>query len=188
MGSGKNKRQETQLNNRVDAAITNVKTESPLEKRLNARAERFFNWEDGTGEYANVPKDITQAPGMDAYLDVYGNAERLANAQRQAGGALNLANPASGAYGDQIRSLQSQALYDQRAAGLNEGLQGIRGEAYGLADAGINRYMNRNNAVAGLEQQRLASFYSKPKQPSIWSSIIGAGASIAGGYLAGRGG
>lgn len=175
MGSGGNKKAE-QYDARANAAITDVKATNPFQARLDAQVQKWFDWEDGVDKQ---PRDITAAPGIGDYLDIYGNAQKLASQERMGSGAIRLSDSNS-AYGDQVKKQQADEIYDMRASGLSGALGDLKNRAYGIAGASIDSDSERKRTIAELELRNRSDYYNRPKQPSIWSQLLAAGAQVAG--------
>jgi hypothetical protein len=186
MGSGKAKKQEQQNDRYVRTAINDVKTINPLEQRLNSRSMKFFDWQDGTGEYAGKPRSILDAPGISDTLDLYGGAEQLANTERFGDGAVRLADPAAGsAYGTQMKQQKDMQLYDNRAAGVSNALGVLKAENTGQVGDLMNRDFARKNAVLGAESENRRDYYARPVKKPLWETIAGlaiGGATAASGF------
>jgi hypothetical protein len=151
----------------LTSAVNKVQEKTPLQLAMEARAQKFFDWENSTG-----PKDVTQAPGMDAMLDIYGSAERLAN-QKRFNPAQALAGPGAAGHAAQLAEQTRMNLYDERAKGLNQGLAQTRAEAYGLGDQAVSRELGQNQAYADLLMQKSRDYYNRPQKPSTWEKIAG---------------
>lgn len=173
MGSGKAKRTEAANDRSVNEAKAELKTVNPFEQRLNSRSMKFMDWQDGTGEYAGKPRDITQAPGMSDTLDLYGGANQIANTERFGDGAVRLADPAAGsAYGTQMKQQKDMQLYDNRAAGVSNALGNLRAENTGQVSDLMNRDFARKNAVFGAESENRRDYYARPKKQNPWMTAL----------------
>jgi hypothetical protein len=167
MSSGKKKSSwyDTQTNN----AIADAGKPSALQQKIDAKALNWMNWEDST-----APKDITQAPGMDAQMDVYRMANQRAEADRIGGGALNLADTNS-AYSDQVKTQNKMAVRDITGQGLHEGLQGLKNEALGLANQSTSADAARKSLSANLALQNQNNYYHRPKKKAWWETLLEVG-------------
>lgn len=163
LSPGKGKKKVEAQEATTTAAINNVSTVDPLDAKIRAKAQRFMDWEDST-----QPKNILDAPGISDQMDIYGEAQGLADQEMMGSGAGQLANPSSGAYQDQVKQLSANQRYDTRAAGLSNALQGLKAEAYGAADSSINRDFERKMASAQLNQGQLSQYYNRYKVQNPW--------------------
>lgn len=172
MGSGgKAKKAEAGYKAASDAAIADVKRISPFQEQLNQKAQRFFDWEKGSGEYAGQPKDITNAPGISDYLNIYDSANRLAHEQRYGSGAMRLTDTNSN-YLAQLDQQKDYNLYNEKAGGVSNALQvGLKGENYGIANQSIDEQSNRFGQVAGLQTGQEYQYYNRPRKPSFLDSF-----------------
>lgn len=156
----------------VVAAAQGIKEKSQLQKMMEATAQRYFDWENSSGEYAGKPKDVMQAPGMDANLDIYGTAERLA-AEKRFTPALALSGGGTGGYAEQLEAQNKMGRYDTRAAGLSQGLANTRAQAYGLSDQAIGNEMQQKQGYASALGGYNSGFYNRPVQKPLWERIAG---------------
>lgn len=155
------------------AAIDAVNKKSPLQERIDARAAKFFSWDDGTGEYAGRAKDVTEAPGMDNLLNIYGNADAMAARSRIGDPSNAFGAGANPGFAKQREALGSMERYNTRAYGLNEGLNQIRGQTDAMADQSISNDMNRKQSYAQLLGQNSRDFYGRPQKVPLWKQIMG---------------
>jgi hypothetical protein len=156
----------------VVKAAEGIKEKSKLQTMAEQAAERYFNWTNSQGEFAGKPKDILQAPGMDEALDIYGTAERLA-AEKRFTPSVALSGQGSAGYAKQLASKAAMDRYDTRASGLNQALQNIKAQAYGLSDQAIGNEMQQKQAYANMLGQYNSNFYNRPQKPPLWQSIAG---------------
>lgn len=177
MGLSPGKKKAKAYDARVGTAISNVGTVNPLQAQIDAKTKKFLDWEAST-----TPKDITEAPGIDAHLDIYGNARRLADEERFGSGGVRLGSTADSAYSAQLDQQKDMEMYDDRAAGLSGALSGLKDEAYGHAGRSINADTNRKLALAQLTMQDRRDYYGRPKKQSIWDKILNIGAQAVGAY------
>lgn len=164
LSPGKGKKKVNAQEQRASAAIQNVSTVDPLDAAMREKAQKMLDWEKSTG--AN--KNILDAPGISDQMDIYGNAQALADQEMMGSGAGQLANPVSGAYQTQVKELGRNQRYDARAAGLSDALQRLKAEALGLADTSIERDFRRKATTADLEQRQLGQYYNRYKKQNPW--------------------
>jgi hypothetical protein len=172
MGSGGKPIENKPLDTQTMGAIQAVNEESPYQKILDAKIAKFNAWDTGTGEYAGKPKDVTNAPGMDNYLDIYGNADKAA-AQSRVGDPTHAFTANLPGYNNQLEQQKQMSMYDTRAEGLNSALTGLRSEANseGMADSGMD--VARRGAYANAMQGYNNSYYQRPQQVPLWQQIAG---------------
>jgi hypothetical protein len=174
MSTGKKDEQRnTAYDTRANTAIDRVQEVHPLENRIADITKRFFDYQEGVGEFAGRPKDVRDMPGMSDTFDSYANADLMANTERMGGGAMNLASPADSGFARQLQGLRQNQRYDIRARGLSDAARGVQDRAYGLANQTIDRQDARNRVGAGLELQNRAAIYGRPRQPNIWQQLAG---------------
>lgn len=171
MSSGKKK--ENEYERRVQQSIQDVKTVNPLEERLNAQSKRMLDWGDGTGEYAGKAKNVLDMPGISDTLDIYGASREATDVDRFGGGALNLANPASGAYAGQMKQQRDFDFANNRAEGINNAVATAKAQSTGQINNLLDRDFARKNTVAGLESQNQQNFLNRPKSTPWWQTALG---------------
>ncbi len=156
----------------VVKAAEGIKEKSALQKLMEERAQRFFDWDNGTGAYAGQAKDITKAPGMDAALDIYGTADRLA-AEKRFTPSVALSGQGSAGFARQQDAQQGMQRYDLRARALSDALAGSRAQAFGLADQSIGNEMQQKQGYANALGQYNSGVYNRPQKPPLWQAIAG---------------
>lgn len=164
LSPGKDKKKVNQAEQRTISSIDAVSAPDPLDQRLRAKATKFLDWQDST----DANKNILDAPGISDQMDIYGEAQNLADQELMGSGAGQLAMPSSGAYQDQIKELGKNQRYNTRAAGLSNALQGLKAESLGLADNSIEREMMRRLQSANLNLGNQAQYYNRYKKQNPW--------------------
>ena len=163
--------QDTQVVREIQAA----KEPSEFQKRLDARAMKFFDWDEGKGEFAGKPKDVTEAPGFSNLMDIYGNAEAMAGAERMGDpiAAFSGRGTSSNPWLARIAEQNKMKRYDARASGLNQGLADLKTEATSGAMYGNENAMRRNSEyvsnLAGFNDR----FYNRPQRVNPWMQALG---------------
>lgn len=168
MGSGGNKKTVQPDDNKTVAAIDAVNVKNPLQQSVDAKAQKFFDWDNSTG-----PKDVTEAPGFGDLVDIYGNAEAAQGQRRVGNPQAAFGSTANPNFSHQLEQQGAMDRYNVRASGLNQGLQGLKAQAYGLADQSINNDMQRRQTYASLLGQNSRDYYNRPQKPSLWQQIAG---------------
>lgn len=188
-------RQQQQALETQNRLMTQAETPDPLAERL--RTQRML-WLDAT-EGKNGPVDVTKLEGMAPYLDLYNRGRAKREGERQGIGLLrmgvNASNPDLAA-----------RLAEQRGAEREQEAAGAFSNAYNMKDAEMRESImpllglqqNRDMGLAGLSSSnynnatdQYVRMLNRPRQPSIWGSILGGALGAAGsigsaGITAGR--
>lgn len=171
MSKGKDK--ERVYDVRTNAAIEETKKLSPLEQWQTDQQNKTLRWLDGAGEYAGKAKNILDMPGMENTVDVYGSSRAATETDRYGGGALNLANPSSGAYANQQKQLNNFNFANNRAEGISNAAANLKAQNLGQMNMLIDRDTARKNTAANLEMENRRDYYNRPKQSPWWATALG---------------
>jgi hypothetical protein len=172
----------------TNAALADVGKVDPLDEFKRAKAKNFFEWEGGTGAYTGKPRNVMDAPGYGDLVDIYGSAAAMGAKQRIGSPQAAFSRGANPNFSRQLEAQNAMERYNTRAAGLSEGLTGLRNEAYGLANQSIATDAERRNSYANMLMKNQESFYNRPKEKPLWERIAGLavgglGAAVGGGSL-----
>lgn len=172
MPKGKQKNIEQQNQTATTNAIAAVSAVNPFQAQVNAQIQKSLDWKNGTGEFAGKPRNIMDAPGFSDATDVYGTSRNATELDRKGGGALNLADPASGAYADQMKTQNNLDFSNNRAEGLSSAVANMQENNLRQLNQSIDRDAAQKNAVAGFTMQNQQNYYQRPKKESIWKTIL----------------
>src|SRR5262245_48431215 len=168
MGSGGNKVMENKpQDTQVKQAIAETKTVTPFEEYQADQLAKWSGWENAAG-----PKDITSAPGMSDYLDVYGNANALA-AQQRVGDPSHAFSANLPGFTDQLQQQQQMRMYNTRAQALSDAFRGAKASALGAGAQAAQLETGRLNEYAGLMNNYNSAYYGRPQQVPLWKQIAG---------------
>lgn len=186
------KKKDNQLNEwaNEDRAAANVATAAaappnPLEERLSRETMRTLDWEEGTGEFKDRPRDVREMPGLGTALSLYDAVAGARDDEQQGTGLVRMGVNASSPELAAKLETQRRARAQESAAGGLERAVGIRrAEARGsilpLAEMDTNRRMG---LLAGANS-RLANsqgLYAQFRpQPSFAQRLLLAGWGQAG--------
>jgi hypothetical protein len=140
MGSSSKPIVNKDLDNKTTAAIDQTQQKTPYQKYLDAQFAKWSAFDNQTG-----PKDITQAPGMSDYLDIYGNADQAA-AQDRIGDPSHAFTANLPGFNNQLQSQRKMGMYDTRAEGLHNAYEQSRAQGLGEGATAADLDINRRNA------------------------------------------
>jgi hypothetical protein len=164
LSPGKDKKKVNAAEQRTNTSIDAVSAPDPLNDRLRAQQMKVLDWEDST----DPNKNILDMPGIGDYMDIYGSADQLAEQGMMGGGAMRLAEPASGTYQTQVKELGKNQRYDMRAHGLSDARQWLKADANQQSNQLIDRELQKRMGVANLNLGNQAQLYSRYKKQNPW--------------------
>lgn len=160
------------------AAIEQTKEKTPYQKYLDEQFQKWTDWDNQTG-----PKDITTAPGMSNYLDIYGNAGEAA-AKERVGDPTHAFTANLPGFNNQLQTQKKMDIYNTRAKGLHDAFEGSRAQGLGEGGTAADLDINRRNQYAQDMMGYNESYYHRPLQQNPWMTA----AQLAIGGLGAAGG
>ena len=94
--------QEAAARQQSQQAMSDARQMTPAEQALYGQSQAFFDWEKSAG------RDITNMPGIGAYMQIGEMAKRRAARDRYGTGAMRLSGAGSEQYAAKLRSLYAQ--------------------------------------------------------------------------------
>lgn len=150
-------------------AIQQVNTPTAFETAQNDRFAKMNAFENAPG-----PHDITQAPGISDFEDIYGNADVMANEAKLGGNpGQALSGGGSGDYQAQLAELGKTTRWRDRARGLSDAYQGLRAQAMGAGSEAAQLQTARQNTYADDMLKQQEAYYNRPKPRPLWERIAG---------------
>lgn len=147
------------------AAIQQTQEKTPYQKYLDEQFAKWSAFDNQTG-----PKDITQAPGMSDYLDIYGNADRAA-AESRIGDPAHAFTANLPGFNNQLEQQRKTGMYDTRAAGLHNAYESSRAQGLGEGGTAADLDIARRNAYAQDMLGYNQNYYNRPRSVPLWQTL-----------------
>lgn len=184
MSKTKNKQQQNYWQTQTNTAFNNAQTVSPLQQAYEKRQTDFLNWDNG------AKKNITDAPGMNDYIQLGQKALARQGEERYGTGALQLGGESG--YADKMKVMKQQESAQQFGAGLEDALAARRAEAQGSVMPLASLDQSRKQGLLGFAGNQQQFYTQQANQPGFWqrllfagmngASQVGAGAASAGAF------
>lgn len=167
-GRGKDQQQQNYWQNQSQQAVTNMQRVNPFEERLTQEGIDFLDWEAGK----KGPRDITNAPGLSASLDIYNRAKQRGKEKRYGVGSIALSDGSSSGYAEKLREQQNMEMEENAAGDLANAYRIKSAEVRGSALPLASLDQSRRNAVAEVSSGNLRSYIGRPRQKPFWQSLL----------------
>lgn len=167
MGSSAKPIVNKELDAKTTAAIDQTQQKTPYQQYLDAQFSKWTDWNNQTG-----PKDITSAPGMSDYLDIYGNADRAA-ANARIGDPSHAFTANLPGFNNQLQQQKQMGMYDTRAEGLHNAYESSKAQGLGEGATAADLDTQRRDAYANAMAGYNANYYHRPQTQPLWKTLTG---------------
>lgn len=178
MSRGRNRTQQNFWNSNAQQANQQITQVDPLEQAYRDRQKAFLDWEGSNG------KDVRNAPGMDAHIQIGQAALERAGRDRMGTGALQLGEDGGSGYAAKLKELKKNELGQEVGAGLETALAARTAEAHGsvmpLAQLTTSRNIGRANHSA-----QMFGMWNQRQSKNWWDYMrdaVGMGSQAAGAF------
>jgi hypothetical protein len=176
MGTGSGKKKENQLQKQTETAAAAIKTPSDYELYQKPIDLGFL-------KDLNSGKDVRQIDGLRWNLNLFNNAGKDPDLQGQGLLGQNQLTGANsnlmGLVGQQMKARQQQ----QAEGNLYNSTIDAKADTERRLGYFSDAEASRNSRYADASNQMYSTFLHRPKQPSVWQQVLGAGAQVASAFL-----
>ena len=170
MSSGRqqkeNDRQQAYWNQQSQAQFQEAQKKSPLQEALEKRSLEFLNWDN------SKDKNVTDAPGMNDYVQIGQAAMARAEQDRQGSGALALGGDGASGYAEKLKSLRKAEAGNAVGSGIENALNMRRAEAQGSALPLAQFDFQKNMALTNFAGNQNQSYLNRPRQTPFWQTLL----------------